>query len=156
MTYIDIDKTTKLIVTLNKNTSQGKILWRVSSPPSSLTKGTQAVFPIFFRTEYKGQNFALYQCRSLEPERLSFEELTRGSFLLSFMRPTPKKNWEERIVLAILDNEGRVLWEDDSQQSALSDLFDTVRRKVSNIDEILDAILSDDSDDDEVPAALPR
>jgi hypothetical protein len=153
MTYLDIDKITNLIVKLNKNTSQGKILWRVSSPPGSLTKGTQAVFPLFFRTEYKGQNFALYQCRSLEPEPLTLEEFTRPTFLSSFIRPAPKKNWEERIILAMLDNEGRVLWEGDAQQSALSDLFDTVRRKVSNIDAILDAILSDD---DEIPAPLPQ
>ena len=140
------DKSIALIIKLNVLTQQGKIFWRVSSPPSSLTKGTTAVFPLFLRTEYKGQNFALYQCRSLEPEQLSFEELTRHSFLPSFMRTAPKKNWEERIVLAILDNEGRVLWEDDSQQSALSDLLDTVRRKVSNIDAILDAVLADDGE----------
>lgn len=153
MTSPDVDKITALIVTLNKNTSQGKILWRVSSPPNFLTKGTQVEFPIFLRTEYKGQNFALYQCRSLEPEQPSFEQLVKFSALPSFMRPAPQKIWEERIVLAILDNQGHVLWEEDSRQSALSDLFDTVRRKLSNIDAILDSILSDD---DEAPLPLSQ
>ncbi len=123
------EKIVNLIVKLNKLTSQGMITWEVEDPPRTIVRGTDDHIPLFMVTRYKGQRFALYQHR-YQSFSMEFEQLF----------------WNERITLAILDNEDRVLWEEREQSSALYDLFETTRRKVSDIDSLIDDLLSDDEE----------
>lgn len=124
------EKVTTLIVKLNKLTSLGQIEWEVQSTPRAILRGTDDCIPLFMATSYKGKKFGLfehrYQAYDGEHERYY---------------------WTNKIVLAILDVEDRVLWETPSQSPALFDLFETARKKVSKIDGLLDELLEDDSDD---------
>lgn len=123
------EKVTALIVKLNKLTSLGEIEWEVSDAPRAILRGTDDYIPLFMSTAYKGQRFGLfehrYQAYDGEHERFY---------------------WTNRIVLAILDREDRALWETTSQTPALFDLFETARKKVSNIDGLLDELLDDDDE----------
>lgn len=121
------EKVVTLIVKLNRLTSQEKITWQVKDPPRSILRGTDDHIPLFMITQYKGQRFALYQHR-YQTFNIDFEQFF----------------WDEKVILAILDIEERVLWEEREQSSALFDLFETARRKVSDIDSVIDDLLSDD------------
>lgn len=123
------DKVTSLIVKLNKLTSLGQIQWEIMDVPRSILRGTDDHIPMFMVTNYKGQQFALYQHRyqSYDGERDRFF-------------------WNETLVLAILDPEDRLLWETHGYSAALLDLFETVRKKVANIEELLDDLLADDDE----------
>ncbi len=123
------DKITALIVKLNKLTSLEKLTWHVEDTPRSILRGTDDVVPIYLAAEYKGQQFGLYQLRS---------QLYDGE--------RDKFYWTEKVVLVILDEDERVLWETPHASSALYDLFETVRKEVSNIDGILDGLLAEDED----------
>lgn len=123
------EKTTALLVKLNRLTSLGQIEWSVEEPPRTLSRGTDDYIPFFLAARFKGQRFALYQQRyqSYDGERDRFY-------------------WLEQVVLAILDTADRVLWETSRPNSALYDLFETARRKVANVDGILDNLLKDDGE----------
>lgn len=121
------EKLTTLLVKLNRLTSLEKIQWDVTDAPRAIARGTDDHIPLFLTTTYKGQKFALYQQRyqSFDGDRERFY-------------------WNERLVLAILDEMDRAIWEASNQQSALYDLFETARKKVANIDEVIDELLDDD------------
>lgn len=120
------DKVTALIVKLNKLTSLEHIKWCAADAPRSILRGTDDFIPLYLTSQYKGQHFGLYQHRY---------QLYDGDH--------DRFYWRERVVLVILDQDQRVLWESPESSSALYDLFETVRKKVSNIDGILDDLLSD-------------
>ncbi|MEJ8675691.1 hypothetical protein [Chromobacterium amazonense] len=121
------EKMTALIVKLNKLTSQKKISWIVKEPPRTLLRGTDDHIPLFVKAKYKDRHFAIYQHR-YQDFSVEFEQLY----------------WCEKIVLAIVDIEDHVLWEVREQTSALYDLFDTIRRQISNIDSVIEDLLDDD------------
>lgn len=121
------DKITALIVKLNKLTSLGQLQWYVEDAPRSILRGTDDFVPLYMTALYKRQRFGLYQ------HRYQSYDVDHDRFY-----------WSERLVLVLLDPERRVLWESPHASSALYDLFETVRKKVSAIDEILDDLLSDD------------
>jgi hypothetical protein len=120
-------RVTDLLVKLNKLTSKGAIEWAVADPPRALLRGTDDHIPFFAETTYKGRNFAVYENR-YQNFNVDLEALY----------------WTESLVLCLLDDENRVLWKYDRPSPALRDLFDTVRRKVSKIDSLIDDLLSDE------------
>jgi hypothetical protein len=125
--YTD-EKVTKLLVKLNRITSLDQLKWTVCEPPGSIQDGRDDVIALFLRASYKDQFFCLYERRS--PNYESEHDTIY---------------WAEQPVFAILDNKDRVLWE-APWSSALGDLFETVRKKVANIDKLLDDLLSDENE----------
>ena len=123
------DKITTLLVKLNRLTSMEKLRWHVEDAPRSLSRGTDDYIPIFMMARYKGQKFGLYQ------QRFQSYDGDRDRFY-----------WSEREVLALIDIDDRVLWETSRNYSALNDLFETAKRKVSNVDEMIDNLLEDDDE----------
>ena len=123
------DKFMALIVKLNKLTSLGEINWNMVEPPHSIFHGTDDYIPLYLETSYKDQKFAIYQLRSP-----------------FYDGEDDKTYWNERIKLIMLDYKDRVLWENPSHTaSAVNDLFETARKKASNIEGIVDNLLSDDT-----------
>ena len=121
-----VDKITALLIKLNQLTSLEQIKWEKQDAPKPLLRGTDDVIPLFFFTRYKYQSFGLYQ------RRYRLYDGDRDSLY-----------WSETLTLAILDNEGRAIWEIAQYSPALNDLFETVRRKVANVDEIIDDLLGE-------------
>lgn len=123
------DKTTALLVKLNRLTSEGKITWSLRDPPRVLLRGTDDVIPLFLEATYKGERFAIYQQRY---------QLFDGEH--------ERHYWSERVVCVLLDSEDRILYEIADRSSALYDLLESARRQVSNIDGILDGLLAEDDE----------
>ncbi|HWV06676.1 hypothetical protein [Ralstonia sp.] len=122
------EKILKLIVSLNRLTSTGVLEWTLSEPPRRVTAGLDIVVPLYIEAQHRGQRFALYQERSrrFDGERDQFYAV-------------------EDLVLAVLDMEGRVLFEVRDQYSALQDLFARARASLVDIDSILSDL--DDPED---------
>jgi hypothetical protein len=125
------DKATALLVKLNRLTSEGKLSWSLRDPPRALLRGTDDVVPLFLQANYKGERFGLFQQR-----------------YQSFDGEHERHYWSERVVCVLIDSEDRILYEIADRSSALYDLFEAARRQVSNIDGILDGLLSEDEDGD--------
>ncbi|MBK5125002.1 hypothetical protein IQ288_34825 [Burkholderia sp. R-69980] len=113
------EKSLQLIVQLNRFTSMGEIQWTVQEPPIWLRAGTDAVIPLYLEARYKTARYALYQIRqrSYDGER-------------------DMLYWTEDVVLAVLDDMGRSLWETVGG-SALWDLLNTARMRLVSLDSLL-------------------
>lgn len=120
-------KTNKLITKLIRLTNDDKLEWGIKDPPYSIARGTDDVIPLFFEAKYKDKWVAVYQKRYQE-----------------FYPDTETFYWTEKIVLAVLDDQDRVLWESSMHSPGLVDLFNTVREKSAGIDELLDDLLDDE------------
>jgi hypothetical protein len=81
--------------------------------------------PLYLESKYEGQKFGLFQSR-----------------FQSFSEEFEKLYWSEGIILILIDNDDRVVWQESRAAPALRDLFDSAKRKVSKIDAIVDMILS--------------
>ncbi len=123
------NKISKLITKLIRLTSEDKIIWDTMDPPNSITKGTNDIFPLFFKTIYKAKNVALYQQRYQD-----------------FNPDTEQFYWTERVRFAILDEMNIVVWENHEQSPALLDLLNTIREKAAGFDDLLDDLLDDEGD----------
>lgn len=123
------DKITTLLVKLNRLTSLDKMKWSLEEAPRPLSRGTDDYIPFFMAAQYRGRRFGLYQQR-----------------YQSYDGDHDRFYWTERLVLAILEFDGRSLWETQRHYSALDDLFETARRKVANVDGIIDNLLEDDDE----------
>jgi hypothetical protein len=121
-----IDKNQALILHLNKLTLSNAIEWGVDDPPRTIVTGSDDHIKLFLTTKVKEQDFGLY---------LANERIYDGE--------TDEFYWGERLHLILLDSDDRVLWEFRELSAALWDLFNSARRKASNIDSIIDSILGE-------------
>lgn len=127
--------TTRLVVTLNRLTSQDKIKWIQQSPVSIVLRGTDDAIPIYLATTYKGKHFALFQ------QRYQNYDGDHDRFY-----------WSDRVVLALLDTfERSIVWETTTPYAALADLFETARHKVADIDGVLKDLLEGGEEEEEEP-----
>ena len=120
------DKNQALVLKLNKLTLSSEIAWEVEEPPRTIVTGSDDHIKLFLTTEVKGQDFGLY---------LANERIYDGE--------TDEFYWGERLHLILIDRDDRVLWELREHSVSLWDLFNSARRKASNIDSIIDSILQD-------------
>lgn len=118
----------QLITKLNGLTSLDKIDWDISNPPEILTARTNDhITPTYYKTEYKGKFFIIYQY---------WVKYYDGEHYY----------WTRRVTLVMLDEpRKRILWESKiPYHTAVNDLFKTVQYKTSKIGDIFDDLLSDD------------
>ncbi len=118
----------ELIVKLTRLTTEGVIIWTISDATHPIIVGTDNIVQISFITEFQGKRIAIYQKRvpyfSGEYERVF---------------------WSELIVLAMLDEQNRVLWENSEESPALNNLFEVVREQSSGINDFIDCLLTKDN-----------
>jgi hypothetical protein len=118
-------KVLQLILRLTRATVEKEIEWKTSAAPRSLTAGTDDIVPLYIETAYKGQRIALIERRY---QRYDEE---RDSFY-----------WVGDSSIAILDAEGRIVWESKENASSLDNLFQVARESAAKLDRILDLLLS--------------
>jgi hypothetical protein len=118
------DKALKLVVALNKETIQDNIKWVALNAPETFTEGSSDIIHIIYKSKFKDFLFALYQRRY----RHYFDE--------------DAWSWGEGLVLAIINENDKVLWDTYEQSQALRDLYNSVTKQASGFNNILDDLLS--------------
>ncbi|MDI6951971.1 hypothetical protein QMN49_11040 [Escherichia coli] len=118
------DKTTKLIVSLNKLTVQKMINWMAIDAPENLVNGTQDIIQVVFHAKYKEKDFVIYSRKY----RYYFDE--------------HEWSWAEGLVLAIVTPSYKTLWKTFEQTQALRDLFNSVSKQASGFNDIVEDLLN--------------
>jgi len=117
------DKWVEAISQINKLTQDKKLQWKSDSPPDSMKdQGSEYQrVEIMFHTTFKGRWLGIFE---------RYWERSMGGTLAD-------------IVLAFLDDQGRILWE-FGDIVGLRDLMDSVRFQVANVDEFLDSLFEEE------------
>ncbi len=118
------DKITSLIVKLNKDTVNRTIKWFYVDDDKYKIKGTDDIVPLMYICAMKDKSIAMY-------ERKSKHWLDDIDY-----------TWNSDVYLAIMSHDGKIIWDTKNPPQALRDLFETVRRQSSGLDEILDELLN--------------
>jgi hypothetical protein len=113
-------KAINMAVRLMEETSLGRIKWRLGDVPIDLTIGTENKFSLFVETAFKETRIAMYQVK------------------YKYYHDEDQWSWSETIVIAILDDHDRVLWESESDEAEIRELYRIVRRNVSGVNKLLD------------------
>ena len=111
--------TKKMVIRLIEETSTRRVTWAVGEPPRSLTQGTDDVFPLYFEGLFKGKMLCIYQSKTKHyiDDRDYY--------------------WNESLVIGIVDDQGRVVWEYEGNEPELHELFNDVRRSAADVDQFL-------------------
>lgn len=118
------EKAEKLILVLTKESYSGVVEWDVTEAPTSLTKGTDGIYPLFLETKFKGTDIGLFQVRS------------------RYYHDETEFSWTEEVGMCLLGRNREVIWNYTSGRSgALSNLFEVARVQASGIDDLLDKLL---------------
>ena len=121
-------KATRLIATLNRETIDGNLTWEAVDPPTSIRSGTDDLIPVCFIAQYSHRQLVVFERR--------FQQYS-GEYEQFY--------WNTEICFAILDDDGRILWE-NSQSSALQDLYSTIGEIVSGVDQLLEDLMNQQGD----------
>ncbi|QAR45565.1 hypothetical protein EQG67_07240 [Kosakonia cowanii] len=115
--------TTKLYVKLNKETAENSIKWKAIDAPNNITDGSNDLIDTIFTLNYKGKNLAIYQ----KKYKYYFDE--------------DRWTWDEGIEFSLLTDDYKPLWKSSGHSQALRDLFETVTRQASGLDELIQELL---------------
>ena len=118
------DKTTTLIVAINRDTIEKKLTWTAIDAPIELTAGSEDRISIVYWTDYKERKVVIYTRKY----KNYFDESEWA--------------WAEGVVLAIVTPDFKTLWETDEQTQALRDLFSSVSKQASGFNDLLDDLLN--------------
>lgn len=119
------DKTTKLIVQLNKKTIKNEIKWDSVTAPLNFNKGSEDIIPLIYTCRYKEKILALY----IRKYKYFVEE--------------HEFYWSEKLCLAILNEDYQIVWETNEQGQPIRDLYLAVTEQAAGVDDLLDDLLND-------------
>ncbi|WP_146749667.1 MULTISPECIES: hypothetical protein [unclassified Pseudomonas] len=101
-----------------EDTATGQIKWSIADAPYTITKGNDNFFPLYFQVEYRGRTMCIYEVRAKD----YIED---------------QAYWHEYLVIGLLDNDGRLLWEYEGNDAILHELFGDVRRSIADVQDFL-------------------
>ncbi|NVZ50240.1 hypothetical protein HX792_07840 [Pseudomonas sp. B6002] len=108
-----------MVARLIEETARGRMTWRLCDAPRNIFIGTEDVIGLYFEGVFKGTKFSIYELRY---KHFTDEEIYY---------------WSSTNVLAVVDNDDRVLWTQNNYRE-INELYDDVRRKASGVDRLLD------------------
>jgi hypothetical protein len=112
-------------------THEGELSWEHDAAPRLWQQNTDAIYPIFFQTQYEGRKLALYQSKERQSHlQRNLADLISGE----------SNEWSDSVHLALLGNNDELLFE-FPRSRVIRDLFNAVRYKEANVDDFLDKLL---------------
>ncbi|MEI8393441.1 MAG: hypothetical protein WCF85_01805 [Rhodospirillaceae bacterium] len=117
-------KLSRLVVKLDRETTNEHVSWAAKPPPADLTRATDDVIKQVCETRYNDVWIRV------------FEKRTR-----TFDEDDEKFYWRSDFVLQFIDGEGNVEWE-ESNITGLRELLETITYKTHKISKKIDAILA--------------
>jgi hypothetical protein len=120
---MNANNATKLINKINRETKEGKILWtRNNRTPSSLEGSERLANGIYYTSPFEGKYLRLYKYKS---KSYSDEDVF---------------DWVDGLRLELIDDMHNSLW-DFPNDAATNSLYDTIRFKTADIDNLFDSYL---------------
>jgi hypothetical protein len=116
-------------------THLGEIVWTKKSPPKSLTMGTESAFPLYFEATYQGRQLALFEERFYQ----AHSDVAKAAARM--FGESGRDGWREKAVLALLDDDGDVVYEFPSTRETQA-LLRTVCHKESKVENFIDELLN--------------
>lgn len=114
----------QLVSKLIWDTIGGSVTWRLTDPPRPFTEGTFDLIPCYIECRYQNkQTISVY-------ERRYRHYVDEDDFY-----------WASRIILALLDDYGRVIYESNEPDIQINNLFDVARNSASNIGGIVRSLI---------------
>lgn len=145
---MDEKERTKIIRTLLQLTKSDKLVWQLSSPPSSLTDGSEAVIPVYFVADFKGRRLGVFEIRRRDYDGNTDNFYWFTSVALVIYAPSPGQafrpatGWGAAVPIV----------EIYQPQSILADLLEAARDKSADLGGFLEELRSElPEDDDAVP-----
>ena len=114
----------QFVFKLNKETKEDKILWRITDFTKPALIGTEELMDAIYVTNVLKKNIRLFRLK------------------IRYFTDEYEYEWAESFRLELVDDNGNSLYKfpDDS---AISDLYDTVKYKTSNIADLFNDFLKD-------------
>lgn len=145
---MDERERTKIIKTLLQLTKTDKLEWNLSSPPSSLTDGSESIIPVYFTSEFKGRRMGVFEIRRRDYDGNTDNFYWFTSVALVIFAPSPG----QLLVPSRSWNGGVPVVEIYQPQSVLVDLLEAARDKSADLGGFLEELKSElPEDDDAVP-----
>ena len=125
-------KTIQLVSKFNRETKEGKLIWQISPIQPALLKNGENVIDLIYYTEVGDKTLRIYKYST----KYYYEE---DAF-----------EWTTSIRLEFVDRNWRSEWA-FPEIAILSDLYETVRYKTTNLEGFIDKYLGDDEEEEEEP-----
>lgn len=139
------DKNLEAIAKLLFLTQQGKINWIPNNPNNIKTTYADEIISFAFSTSYKEKPLRIYKRKYTTLKLKSIGVLGKIS-MQDIINPPTEAVWISEIVLEITDENGNSIWQ-FPEEKILRDLLEAVRYKASGAHDLIQSLLSDDSDD---------
>ncbi len=125
------DKYTKLVSKLNRLTKEKKIDWKKVKPPFALKAGVDDVWIDFYSTWYADTHIGIGETR-----------------IQNYSEDYDKFYWSEKIVWALLDDNGELEYEFGNAEG-LWNLLETIRRTLADVDSRIDHLINAPDDEED-------
>lgn len=125
MFNLDEEDAIKVIIKLNKETASGKVAWTPVASGYAVLAHDGEVIGKVYRTPIRNKYFQLFRYR-YKDYSMDFDSLY----------------WSSQVQLEITDIAGTQEWE-FPHDNALNDLYETVRLKSGNVDDLLSSFLNE-------------
>jgi hypothetical protein len=128
-------------------TQQGKLIWTPIKPEKVKAIPENEVISSFFSCTYKNQSLRIYKkkyktIRKIYPSNFS---ALSAAVAGAFYDYKTEVVWDADIVLEITDNFGNSIWQ-FPEENILDDLLEAVKFKASGAQELIQLLLTDDSE----------
>jgi len=128
----DRNRWIEAVVKLIELTQDGKLVWQAQEPPFSFSKRPDSRVEVVFVCKHADRNLRLYE-KLVQEEVEDFDE--------NEMRPVTRIEWQKRVVLEFIDDNGNALWAFPSL-NVINDLAATVQYHAAGVRDFLAELLA--------------
>jgi hypothetical protein len=124
-------------------TQQGTIAWNSEDPSVIEKKTTDETISSVFLSQYKDKLIRIYlrKYKALGLQGLGL----KGLGLAGLGLPSVNYDWKEEVILELTDDKGNSIWQ-FPKETILNDLLQAVKYKASGAYDLIQSLLSDNSD----------
>ncbi len=138
------DKNLEAIAKLLFLTQQGKINWTPIDPNKVKTTYENEIISFVFSTSYKEKRLRIYK-RKYKTLQIITPSIRFS--IQDYLNPVKETVWVSEIALEITDNYGNPIWR-FPEEEILRDLLEAIKYKASGAHDLINSLLSDESEPD--------
>lgn len=140
------DKNLEAIAKLLFLTQQEKIIWTPNDPNNIKTTYEDEIISFAFSTSYKEKPLRIYK-RKYKTLKVKSSGLMGAMSMQDILNPVKEAVWISEIILEIIDKKGNSIWQ-FPEEEILWDLLEAIKYKASGAHDLINSLLSDESESD--------